>query len=526
MPMCVPNIVVFGETGAGKSSILNMLEGGEIAVASDGASGTTFASAPYEKSIKGSTFRVFDTAGLNGALEGTVPPREAIDNLYRLICRLKDGVNLLVYVMRGARIVSPEDYKMFFEGLCRKKVPIVMIVSGLEARGAGNMDVWWEENKPKFDSYQMSFSAVACITATKGKFKLKDGGHTYEKEYEESKRKVEDLIHKCHARTPWKMSMRSWFFSAALKLRDIGTPTLGFEQKSFTQELRDALQSHGELPKEDAIAAFSTKLPHAQRCPPNVIVFGESGAGKSSILNMLEGDIKAPVSDRATGVTFQNACYKKMIGRTTFSIFDTVGLNEGSAGTVTAKDAVEGLYRLIHQLDDGVNLLVYVMRASRVTRTTQQNYEMFFDVFCRRKVPIVIVITGLENRTEMDKWWEENKATFDNQNMAFSGHACITATEGKQKDGVSSFGVEYEDSKWEVESLILRSFSIDPWKLPTESWFTSVAMGLHNIFATVFGFKPKVYAHELCQALQTYGGLSYEEAMAEAKKIASSSRYH
>jgi hypothetical protein len=108
--------------------------------------------------------------------------------------------------------------------------------------------------------------------------------------------------------------------------------------------------------------------------------------------------------------------------------------------------------------------------------------------------------------------------------MTFGGHACITATEGKQKGGVSSFAVEYEDSKWEVESLILRSFSVDPWKMPAISWFASVVIKVHNTLAAVLGFEPKAYARELYHALQAYGGLSAREAMTEANKIASNSR--
>jgi hypothetical protein len=241
---------------------------------------------------------------------------------------------------------------------------------------------------------------------------------------------------------------------------------------------------------------------------------------------MLEGYTKADVADRASGVTFHNACYEKMIGETAFKIYDTVGLDEGPAGTVPAKTAIENLYRLIRHLDDGVNLLVYVMRASRITSTARENYMMFYDIFCDRKVPIVIIITGLENRESMDGWWQENVAIFKERQMVFSGHACITATEGKQKDGVTSYAVEYEDSRWRVESLISRSFNVDPWKLPTAPWFTSVAIGLYNIFAHLFGFNPKAYARELSQALQKYAGLSQEEALKEARRIESSSHSH
>src|SRR5215471_18818510 len=102
---------------------------------------------------------------------------------------------------------------------------------------------------------------------------------------------------------------------------------------------------------------------------PNVIIFGESGVGKSSIINMLgeEGaaDI-AQVSDQAMGVTFSTKPYKRNIFEKDYQIFDTIGLNEGSHGTVKAADAIEKLWKLMIQLSDGVNLVVFVIRAPRI----------------------------------------------------------------------------------------------------------------------------------------------------------------
>jgi predicted GTPase len=511
-PTRLPNVIVFGETGAGKSSLVNMLDGGGQAIVSSGALGATFCSTPYKKTINGSAFRIFDTAGLNEAPGGTVPPRIAVDNLRRLIRDLEGGINLLVYVMRGPRIKASarQNYKMFFEGFCRKMVPIVIVITGLEERD--DMSQWWVENKANFDRYKMSFNGVACIAATKGKLRV-NGTHTYEVEYEESKKRLEDLIFRQYSRTAWKMSAKSWFVVAASTMRDVCTAALGFEREALVHELNKALEY-------DGIPTISPDSPPVRESTPNVIVFSETGAGKSSILNMLEGDTRAVVSDRAVGVTFNNKRYEKQIQGSTFHIFDTVGLNEGSAGTVSAKTAIEALYRLMHQLDDGVSLLVYVTRAPRITRTARKNYEMFFDIFCHRKVPIVVIVTGLENQTEMNQWWDKNEAAFLKRGFFFNGHACVTATRGKKmEDGSFAFGVEYEDSKWAVESLICRSCMDVPWKVPTKSWLGSVAISAYNVLAAAFGLEPKAIARELYKALHICGGFSREDAVREANKI-------
>jgi tRNA U34 5-carboxymethylaminomethyl modifying GTPase MnmE/TrmE len=507
----MPNVIVFGETGAGKSAVLNMLDGGGPATVSDAATGVTFCTTLYEKTIKGAAFKVFDTAGLNEAPGGTVSPRQAMDNLYKLMNQVDDGVSLLVYVMRGPRIKESAqmNYKMFFEGFCRKKVPIVIVITGLEVKE--EMDEWWEENKNEFDLNKMSFSGSACITAIKGK--LKNGKHLYETEYAESKKKVEELIYTKHSPTPWKMSAATWFVAVASTVRDVCTSGFGYEQQALTQALIDALQSHGGLSKENAEnAAFSRKL--------NVLVFGETGVGKSSVINMLEGKEHARVSDSAEGVTLHSESYEKQINGSTFQIFDTVGLNEGPAAILSAKDAIEGLYRLIRQLDNGVNLLLYVVRAPRISAIAQKNYEMFHEAFCHKNVPIVIIITGLEDRENMDGWWKENKASFDQQGMVFSGHACVTAIKGKLRDGKPAFQREYEESKKKIESLIIRRHSKIPWKMPTRSsWLSSTAVKMRNIFSVVLGLEPVVVANELYRALKLYGSLSDKDAKIEAEKV-------
>jgi predicted GTPase len=59
-----------------------------------------------------------------------------------------------------------------------------------------------------------------------------------------------------------------------------------------------------------------------------VIVFGDSGNGKSSLINMLEGDTQGRVSDGPCGVTYDSASYKKTIDGLAFNVYDTPALND------------------------------------------------------------------------------------------------------------------------------------------------------------------------------------------------------
>jgi predicted GTPase len=210
-------------------------------------------------------------------------------------------------------------------------------------------------------------------------------------------------------------------------------------------------------------------------------VFGETGAGKSSVINMLDGDgDKAEVSSSAKAVTFASTRYQKTIKRTPFTVFDTVGLSNDSPKAIDSQGAFQGLSRLVHQLEDGVSLLVYVMRGLRITECAQKNYEMFYTQLCQRRVPIIIVITGLENELDMDDWWIKNKPEFDKHRMKFHGCACITASKGKFAEGKHRWEEEYSISKKKVEDVIYASRSPEPWRMEARSWLDICAQYLHT----------------------------------------------
>jgi hypothetical protein len=191
-----------------------MLDGEGEAKISSKAVGQTFKSDLYQREINGQRFNIFDTAGLGEAEAGTVPTKQAIQNLYDLIRILEDGINLLVFVTKPRIQASTmRDYNMFYETFCDRRVPIVIIVTNLEAY---DMDNWWAANSEHFRQYRMEFDGQACITATKGR--MINSKYAYQEEYDRSKRNVQALIAEKYSRVPWKAHRDGWFKLTLLRL--------------------------------------------------------------------------------------------------------------------------------------------------------------------------------------------------------------------------------------------------------------------------------------------------------------------
>ncbi|KAF8645360.1 hypothetical protein AX16_007863 [Volvariella volvacea WC 439] len=209
---------------------------------------------------------------------------------------------------------------------------------------------------------------------------------------------------------------------------------------------------------------------------PNIILFGETGSGKSSIVNMLAGRDEAAISNGARGCTFKNESYIVNIEKKQFRIFDTAGFDESTQGTVPNHDAIAQLYKLLAGLHNGVNLLILCVRGPRLRGVVQYNWTLFKDVICQGKVPAVIAITGMEaEEGDMDDWWTRNKDAFHANDIYPSGFACITATKGKLKRGKGyQFQDEYDESKEKMTRLIMNTYREKAWRVGRVDWYRKI----------------------------------------------------
>ena len=80
----------------------------------------------YSVTTSRNKYKVYDTAGLHSDVS-SLEPRQVLGSLYRFISAFDGGIHLLVYAVDDKYSVN--DVKIFYDFLCRRNVPIILVTS-------------------------------------------------------------------------------------------------------------------------------------------------------------------------------------------------------------------------------------------------------------------------------------------------------------------------------------------------------------------------------------------------------------
>ncbi|KAI6018392.1 hypothetical protein EDC04DRAFT_454647 [Pisolithus marmoratus] len=195
----------------------------------------------------------------------------------------------------------------------------------------------------------------------------------------------------------------------------------------------------------------------------NVLVMGETGSGKSSVVNLLVGTKVAEVSNEASACTTKTIGHTATIqGKTTpmkMHIWEVVGFNqpEDRYGKALDMDLDP-----IFQANARVDVILFCMQGSRLRNTPTRIFEHLNNVLGGRIV--VPVITNLEREEDMESWWGKYGDRVGTC-MGLSGteHACITGLQDRKYEAKSM------QSRALLISILEGRYSLHQNSIPAES---------------------------------------------------------
>ncbi|KAI9572112.1 P-loop containing nucleoside triphosphate hydrolase protein [Boletus coccyginus] len=404
-PERVYKVALFGVTGCGKSSVINLLADKQVANVSTGVEACTRRAQWYPISLGEKKFRLWDTMGFNQAEAKDTNTLSPFEQAHALLRNLQDGVDLVLLCARkdGINASLRSLYWLLDSFFFGGRAQIALVLTHFDIPD----DQWWGRNRNVIAqkcNIPVQFLPYVCITT------VQNGSPGSDPLYNQSKQALKALLQEhATAPTPLRLDLSSDIASTAAA---------------------ETLNVHCQLNIPDATTLVE-KFRSPKR-PFHAILFGESGVGKSSVINLVLGDSVAEVSSGINSCTLGYRSYKINTGLHQFLVWDTVGLNDMVEHNVCGR-AIENAIELIRDLhkQGGVDLLVFCKKHGRFSASELSNFRLFQEFLCEGQIPVAFIITHLEFHDPMEGWWETNGEGLLKacklKTGAVAGHACITS---------------------------------------------------------------------------------------------------
>ena len=150
------------------------------------------------------------------------------------------------------------------------------------------------------------------------------------------------------------------------------------------------------------------------------MIMGETGVGKSSVVNLIAGNAIAKISPDSNPCTVNTTRHRTSAGPIPVNIWEVAGFNQPKDSNVEEID----LGPVLADSTAAVDAVLFCMRAGRPTATTASCFKFVKTLF-GKEVPIVLVMTCLE-RNGMERWWEQNEERLSGMGVKGMEHVCVT----------------------------------------------------------------------------------------------------
>ncbi|KAG2342792.1 kinase-like protein [Suillus weaverae] len=167
----------------------------------------------------------------------------------------------------------------------------------------------------------------------------------------------------------------------------------------------------------------------------NIVVAGAIGSGKSSVVNLLCGELVAQTSNNTGRCTREWTDYQTSFRNTRYTVFDTVGFACSNGTSLGPKERPENhekwQIREIHEQRCIDLLLLCVPSRNFHVQAVHDVHKRIQDQLHGRHVPIILVFTHFEERSTIDSWWSRISLTLQPQLKSIANHICITSIDDK-----------------------------------------------------------------------------------------------
>lgn len=251
-----------------------------------------------------------------------------------------------------------------------------------------------------------------------------------------------------------------------------------------------------------------------------ILVFGASGMGKTSMINLLTGKKNEVGNGSLQGCTFETKEISVIKNEKLYIFTDTVGLNEAQNGRVEAGKALTELIELIKKAKSGFNLVIFVRKAEVLKTIDNKNYDLIIKHLLEHQVKTLCVNTGGESFSDvkMNEWWIQNQQAFLERKMRFDGgvSGCFAQTSRNQRlaEIFREYSQQTYNDTWEA---------IDRYKsdIPTfpKGGLSAILKSVWNYIFGYFNLRNMQYYNEDVKALLIDANLTEERAHYYARMV-------